>query len=258
MVKARPSRIPAESTQSVTSAIVTIASPQASPPGTVTAGHELGRPIAVGSTSSLPSQVASVPPQAVALQGAALAAGSARLRARRLPIAASLVVAAAIATGLFAAAVRPLTVPVRLLPFYEPVPATALHVGLGYEEPSLVYYSDTFWRLGQPPTRAELREPILIVYRGAEYGLDRILAPDSRALRRDAVSACGATPGGQAARDSASRDTVDSRARAAGVPSFVRRSDLERSLVCGFNFARSTWTELVVFYREHPRRSPAR
>ena len=169
-----------------------------------------------------------------------------------------LVVVAASATHLFATTIRPLTAPVRLLPYYERVDPDALHVALGYAEPSLVFYGDRFWRLNAPPTREETATGGLCLYRGSDWGLDRLFAPGANAPRHDAVEACGTVAGANTSTSSTARATVDERARSAGVPGFLIDSDMSRAVVCGFNFARSTWTELVVFYRESTSPPPVR
>ncbi len=91
---------------------------------------------------------------------------------------------------------------------------------------------------------------MLVLYRGAEHGLDRLLLPGGGSRRRDAVAACGSAAAGAGGNVAGSLETVNARARAARVPRFVIDSDLSRAVVCGFNFARSTWTEILVFYRE--------
>ena len=187
----------------------------------------------------------------LALQGAAILYARAGSEGRRrLAPAVVLVLAAAVATSMVATGMRPLSAPIRLLPYYARVSPDALHVAMGYAEPSLVFYSDAFWRLNRPPTRAEIASPGLFLYRSAEFGLDRLFAPGADELRHEAVAACGTVASVANATVSSNRKTVDERARQAAVPTFVIDSDLPRAVVCGFNFARSTWTELVVFYRE--------
>jgi len=173
--------------------------------------------------------------------------GGGPMRVLALP---GLVLTAAVATSMVATGIRPLAAPIRLLPYYAMVPPSALHVATGYTEPSLVFYSNAFWQLNRSPTRAEIAAPGLFLYRGAELGLDRLFAPGADELRRRAVDACGTVADGADAILPADREKVAERARRAGVPAFVIDSDLSRAVVCGFNFARSTWSELVVFYRE--------
>jgi 4-amino-4-deoxy-L-arabinose transferase-like glycosyltransferase len=186
----------------------------------------------------------------LALQAAAVLFGRRRDPGPGFPAMLTMVAAAAVATALFASTVRPISAPLRLVPFYQRVPAEALHTAQGYTEPSLIFYSDTFWRLGEPVRRADLAGPVMVLYRGAEHGLDRLLAPGAGARRREAVAACGSAAAGDGGTVAGSLETVNERARAARVPRFVIDSDLSRAVVCGFNFARSTWTEILVFYRE--------
>lgn len=215
----------------------------------------------------VPAQLRDLKVSAAALAGALLALqGAAILLAREdhneqrrwLP-AGALVLAGAVATGLVATTIRPLAAPIRLLPYYARVTPDSLHVAMGYTEPSLIVYSDTFWRLNVPPTREEVEAPGLFVYRGSEWGLDRLFAPAAHALRREAIAHCGVVASGMSqSRIPASRSTVDERAQRAGVPRFIIESDMPRAVVCGFNFGRAQWTELVVFYREPTPPPPGR
>ena len=150
----------------------------------------------------------------------------------RLPAASLLAVGVAVvATTVFATTVRPLSAPVRLAALFETMPAETDYFARGYAEPSLIFYADAFWNLdGDPPGRELLQGdgPLLFVYSAGETGLDRIFRPGG-----------GSFPAG----------TIDDATERAAVPGFLRDSDLERTVIRGFNFARSTWTELVVFYR---------
>ncbi len=214
----------------------------------------------------VPAQIRDLKMAAAGLAGALLALqGTAILFAReragsgrRLVPALALVLTAAVATNMVASTVRPLSAPIRLIPYHDRVAAESLHVAMGYAEPSLVFYSDAFWRFNVPPTPEEITRPGLFLYRGSEWGLDRLFAPNATQLQRDALRACGVVAAGGAGAVPASRAQVDARAAAAGVPAFMIDSDMSRAVVCGFNFARAQWTQLVVFYRESTNPPPAR
>ena len=141
------------------------------------------------------------------------------------------VLAIAAATSLFATSVRPLSASLRVRDAIAGLPPQAKRIARGYTEPSLVFYAGGPWEFtGPAPNRSLLAPqtgPIAFVYRLGEQGLDDLLA--------------GRTPAGP--------ESLAQRARAAGVPAFLLRSSLPRVRLQGFNFARSTWTDLLVFVR---------
>jgi 4-amino-4-deoxy-L-arabinose transferase-like glycosyltransferase len=193
---------------------------------------------ASGATAPLATPIAALAGALLALQIAAFVyahhyRSDPPAAATRVPTAALVAVGvAAVCTAAMAVSVRPLTAPVRLQEIFDRMPPETTYVARGYTEPSLIFYADAFWNLaGESPARALIDGggPVLLLYRVGETGLDRIFRPG------------GGTP---------APPDVDEAAARAGVPAFVRDSDLTGRVVSGFNFARSTWTELVVFYRE--------
>lgn len=136
------------------------------------------------------------------------------------------------ATVQFAGGVRPLTVPIRLDRLYDAMPADTRYGARGYTEPSLVFYADATWDMDPEPDEVRALvdggDPFLLVYRIGEASLDEALrAPDT-------LSAGG---------------TSDEELRQAGIPAVLRRRDLERIRIQGLNFARSSWTDLLVVRR---------
>lgn len=197
-------------------------------------------------TLSLPAEIDGLRRSGIALAAVLLALQAsavlfARAASRSSASAASLsagyapalvaVIAAAMATTVFATSMRPLTLPHVLQQRFLTMPDTTRYLARGYTEPSLVFYADSTWDLGaKRPTRDLLGQdgPLFLLYRVNERGLDRVLRP-----RAEAVAF----------------ESIDTAAKHAAVPRWLIDSDLQRELVQGFNFARATWTELVVFYR---------
>ncbi|NKB89505.1 MAG: hypothetical protein GKS06_14915 [Acidobacteria bacterium] len=219
-----------------------------------------------GKWIDVPAQLRDLKIAAAALAGALLALQAAAVLFARAPLRrlnqlaapTLLVVVAASATHVFAFTIRPITAPLRLLPYYDHVEPSALHTATGYAEPSLVFYADRNWRLNSQPTRSEIAVGGLFVYGGAEWGMRQLFSPGAEETRRQAVASCGTVAAAATSTASSARAVVDERAQAAGAPAFLIESDLSRAVVCGFNFGRLTWTEVVVFYRESTSRSPAR
>jgi 4-amino-4-deoxy-L-arabinose transferase-like glycosyltransferase len=190
-----------------------------------------------GEVADLGRPIAALTGALLALQAAALAWARSAHRERgssinRVPAASLMAVGtAAVCTVAFAATVRPLSAPIRLRDIFDRMPPETTRIARGYTEPSLVFYADGFWTLDGDPPGSDLLEgsaPLLILYRVGETGLDRIFRPG----------------GG-----SAPSRTTEQAAEQAAVPRFLVESDLQRTVVRGFNFARSTWTEMLVFYR---------
>ncbi len=194
---------------------------------------------------TLPESLAGVQSAVVALAGTMLALQATALvfaraarptgdtgRGRLAPSYATILVAAA-ATVVFAASIRPASAPIRIRDALAGVPKDAPHVARGYAEPSLVFYADAFWDFdGSGPGRVHVDAPgpAVFLFRLGERDLDRLFRP-------------GAT-------DPLATGTVEEAARRAGVPSSLIDSSMRRARLQGFNFARSTWTDLAIFYRE--------
>ena len=143
------------------------------------------------------------------------------------------VVAVALLTTTFSALIQPLSVSARLQGIFDQLPDNTVRVARGYAEPSLVFYANGPWDLqaSPPDIDALLRsgDPLLFVYRAGERGLDRLMRPGAEPAFPDV--------------------SLPELARAAGVPRALVESTLVRTRLRGFNFARTTWTELIVFYR---------
>lgn len=144
------------------------------------------------------------------------------------------VLAAVVFATLLALTVRPLSASIRLRPHIAGLPEGARLVGRGYSEPSLVFYAGAPWEFGDAPDLEALMagpDPFLVLYRLDERGLDRLLRPGA---------------------DAPFPEQTERAAREGGVPRALIDSDLERVRVQGFNWARSTWTDLILFYRAGP------
>lgn len=167
--------------------------------------------------------------QAVAL---AIARDAAATHASRLPkpaLAAAVAVAALTAT--FAVSIRPAALPVRLQAIIGEAPEATRLIARGYTEPSLVFYAGAPWDLSGEPLSAAMLEgdaPVLLLVRSAEFPLDRLLRP-------------GAPPLPPA--------DVDAALGRAGLRSVLGDAPLQRRVIRGLNFARSTWTEIVLLWR---------
>lgn len=137
---------------------------------------------------------------------------------------------AALLLGGFAVTVRPAALPLRIQAVVAGMPPEARLIARGYGEPSLVFYAGAPWDLAGEPASARMFDgdaPTLLLVRSGETPLDRLLL------------AAGELPPAD----------VDAALGRAGLRSVLAGPGLQRQVVRGFNFARASWTEVVVVWR---------